>query len=108
MAIPHLIGWQTINAVLSFRDQPLDDRPGFFFDFAEVFCLCMVRRFPAVLPDAALGEALSSKARRLATHPIRLAWGTLAIAKESAGTFWVTVVPAAITAPSPIVTGATS
>src|SRR3982751_1854691 len=59
-------------------------------------------------PEVPCAPPSSRSARRFVAHPTRLVWIVLEIASESGGTSCVIVVPAAITDPLPIVTGATS
>src|SRR5207249_4129156 len=78
-----------------------------FYPFSPFFPLTLPSPLASCLPPASDGPA-GGNARRRAAHPGLFTCKALAIASASAGTFSVTVDPAAITAPRPTVTGATN
>src|SRR5687767_11898794 len=86
----------------SYRDRLADGLTIRFRDVAlPDFPLDCFRSDPGAAPTP-------NSARRLAAHPGLVTWRPREITRESFGTFSVTVVPAAITDPSPTVTGATN
>src|SRR6478609_9728985 len=89
-------------------DQPFGDFVCPFFTLLEAGLVFSFVCSPTARAGFLLDALPASNIRRLPAHPTRLICGTRAIANESAGTSCVTVVPAAIYAPRPTVTGATS
>src|SRR6185437_13993166 len=102
--IPHMTVTPDLTKLtgrrLSRRNQRFDDFARLFFTLLEVVLVFSFACSLAARAESLLGALPFSNIRRLATHPTRFTCNTRAIANESAGTFCVTVVPAATTDPS--------